>query len=124
MARLFGMDTDDPALRLMVLKTIDYIEAQLVAGPTWIEETPEAEPVVKGTLDPIAVICNGVQETIGGEELAQMVNRASDNVPMWVPDEFVDYRETDSPRPSWLWRARRTAPTAARMLTMPPGPRA
>jgi len=101
-ARLCGMDTDDPALRLMVLKAIDYIEAQLVAGPTWIEETPEAEPVVKGALDPIAVIRNGVQETISGEELAQMVNRASDNAPMWVPDEFVDYRETDSPWSSWL----------------------
>jgi len=31
-----------------------------------------------------------------------MVSRASDNVPMWVPDEFVDHSETDSPWPSWL----------------------
>jgi len=45
---------------------------------------------------------NGVQGTISGEGLAQMVNRASDNVPMWVPDEFADNSETDNPRPSWL----------------------
>jgi hypothetical protein len=58
--------------------------------------------VGKGALDPITVIRNGVQEAISGEVLAQMVNRASDNVPMWVPDEFVDHSETDSPWPSWL----------------------
>ena len=48
------------------------------------------------------MIRNGVQGTISGEELAQMVSRASDNVPMWVPGEFVDHSETDSPWPSWL----------------------
>jgi len=31
-----------------------------------------------------------------------MVSRASDNVPMWVPEELVDHSETDSPWPSWL----------------------
>ena len=58
--------------------------------------------MVRGALDPITVIRNGVQGAISGEELAQMVNRASDNVPMWVPDEFADNSDMDSPWSSWL----------------------
>ena len=86
-ARILGVQSDDPDPRVRLLQALDSIEEQLRAEPTWIEERPEPEPVVRHNLDPVTVIRNGVQCELSGDLFRQQVEAASRQAVVWSPEE-------------------------------------
>jgi hypothetical protein len=100
-ARILGVQSDDPDLRVRLLQALDSIEEQLRAEPGWIEDVPEPEPVVTHDLEATTVIRNGVQTEIAGSEFRQLVEDASRNAVVWSPEETGVQYETDTPWGSW-----------------------
>jgi hypothetical protein len=101
-ARILGVQSDDPDLRVRLLQALDTIEDQLRAEPRWIEDVPEPEPVVTHDLEAVTVMRNGVQSEISAAEMEQMVEAACRRAAVWTPDEDGVQFETDVPWSSWV----------------------
>jgi len=100
-ARLLGVQIEDPRFKVAILEALDNVEEQLRADPRWIEDVPAPEPVVVHDLKDILVVRNGVQTVISAAEVAVAVEEASRNAAVWSDGDDEEFYETDSPWEQW-----------------------